>query len=655
MSRASLRQSKILPITFDGSQSFAARAEAVLGSFDVAPCWVDAFGARLREWHVRANSVRPRVLSLFSGAGGLDIGFHDAGFEVVKMIELEADFVKTLKANTGRGCYFQAGEPICLDVRSYFPAQEDIDFIIGGPPCQTFSAAGRRASGVDGTQEPKGMLFAEYARILKAIKPIGFLFENVYGMTGAEGGKSMGMVTEAFEELGYSLFVRVLDAADYGVPQHRERLIIVGLRQGEFQFPAPTHGPDSEESSSYWVAGDALRGCCSAKDGPLVINGRHGHLLHEIPPGLNYSYFTTKLGHPRPLFAWRSKFSDYLYKADPDEPVRTIKAQGGQYTGPFHWDSRKFSLSEIKRLQTFPDRYTMIGGRQRIIQQLGNSVPPQLARILGCAVIEQVFGSKLPFRLNRLLPSQQLGFRKRKRERTEAYLQSAKLSLLGVSTDGHEAPTAKFALHAGPSGQHSYEFSQARCELPYRLSATISPEEWKISVKDKSISPPDGWNLVIRDAPDGASHFPAKRILLEANALDIGSYACAWRSFEFILKKYSVRDDLVQLFGYYQYKTDFILDFQTSQVAESVPLVARFARALISWKLVGMTLHEDEICGELSANKRVVKALLTEARRHGIEVRTHGTNPQIPLQHILIPYPFPTLNSQSVKARKQLF
>lgn len=103
MSRASLRQSRILPITSDGCQSFAARAEAVLGSFDVAPCWVDAFGARLREWHVRANSVRPRVLSLFSGAGGLDIGFHDAGFEVVKMIELEADFVKTLKANTGRG------------------------------------------------------------------------------------------------------------------------------------------------------------------------------------------------------------------------------------------------------------------------------------------------------------------------------------------------------------------------------------------------------------------------------------------------------------------------------------------------------------------------------------------------------------------------
>ena len=80
------------------------------------------------------------------------------------------------------------------------------------------------------------------------------------------------------------------------------------------------------------------------------MNGRYGHLLAEVPPGLNYSFFTEKMGHPRPVFAWRSKFSDFLYKADPSEPIRTLKAQGGQYTGPFHWANRPFTIGEFKRL-----------------------------------------------------------------------------------------------------------------------------------------------------------------------------------------------------------------------------------------------------------------------------------------------------------------
>ena len=91
------------------------------------------------------------------------------------------------------------------------------------------------------------------------------------------------------------------------------------------------------------------------------------------------------MGHPNPVFAWRSKFSDFLYKADPNSPVRTIKASGGAYTGPFHWDNRFFSYKEYKRLQTFPDDYEISGNKQTAVKQIGNSVPPQLARMMALA------------------------------------------------------------------------------------------------------------------------------------------------------------------------------------------------------------------------------------------------------------------------------
>ncbi len=97
------------------------------------------------------------------------------------------------------------------------------------------------------------------------------------------------------------------------------------------------------------------------EESKLGIGGRYGSLLDSIPPGLNYSFCTEEMGHPNPIFAWRSKFSDFLYKADPNMPVRTIKASGGAYTGPFHWDNRFFTYPEYKRLQTFPDDYEISG------------------------------------------------------------------------------------------------------------------------------------------------------------------------------------------------------------------------------------------------------------------------------------------------------
>jgi site-specific DNA-cytosine methylase len=351
------------------------------------PAWPDRFGKWITEWSKNKLVAPIRTFSLFTGAGGLDIGFHQAGFHAAVMVEVDERFVATLGANCGLFGLFGNAAPRAVDVRKYKPSEiGTVDFIIGGPPCQSFSAAGRRAGGVQGTTDERGQLFLAYVDLLKGLKPRGFLFENVYGITGTNAGRDWGEIREAFSSAGYSVSYRVLDTADYGVPQHRERMFIVGLRDGSFRFPRPTHGPDSPNRLPYYAAGTAVDGAPQQQqEEPVTVNGRYGKLLTEIPPGLNYSFFTERMRHPRPLFAWRSKFSDFLYKADPARPVRTIKAQGGQYMGPFHWDNRPFSTSELKRLQTFPDDYQIIGGRAAVIHQIGNSVPPQVARIRAVA------------------------------------------------------------------------------------------------------------------------------------------------------------------------------------------------------------------------------------------------------------------------------
>jgi DNA (cytosine-5)-methyltransferase 1 len=314
--------------------------------------WPDIFGGNIRFLLSNTNYVN--TISLFSGAGGLDIGFTDAGFNIIESVELEKIFCDTLIANQNERIVNEKQNIICNDIKFYNPTNiNNVDFIIGGPPCQTFSAAGRRANGVLGITDSRGVLFTEYIRIVELLKPKGFLFENVYGIIGAEKGIPWQKITSDFKNIGYNLFYRILDAADYGVPQHRERLFIIGLLDNEFKFPYPTHGPDSVDKSNYYTAKLAIESLQSINNLNFGLNGRYGSLLDNIPPGLNYSFYTEEMGHPNPIFSWRSKFSDFLYKADPDSPVRTIKAQGGQYTGPFHWDNRRFTIDEYKRLQLF--------------------------------------------------------------------------------------------------------------------------------------------------------------------------------------------------------------------------------------------------------------------------------------------------------------
>jgi DNA (cytosine-5)-methyltransferase 1 len=187
---------------------------------------------------------------------------------------------------------------------------------------------------------------------------------------------------------------QVLNAADYGVPQLRPRLFIVGAVRGEPlpELPEPTHGGRWERRATgggevpHVTAGEALQGVDAPPEKGETVNGKWGHLLPGIPPGDNYLFYTAKRSHPDPVFEWRSRYWSFLLKLDPERPSPTIQAQPGPNVGPFHWDSRRLRVPELRRLFTFPDEFELQGTRNSKQAQLGNSVPPLLA----CRVAEQI-------------------------------------------------------------------------------------------------------------------------------------------------------------------------------------------------------------------------------------------------------------------------
>lgn len=319
-----------------------------------------------------------RVASFFAGAGGLDLGFKQAGFDIVYASDIESDCCETLKLNRGSSTSDDS-DIHCGDIRAidFNTLPDDIDLVVGGPPCQSFSASGRRAGGAAGRLDDRGNLFEAYRDIIRHLQPQAFVFENVRGILATNKGQDWAAIVAAFNELGYAVNYRLLDAADYGVPQHRERMFLVGHRLDiPFLFPRPLFGPDSLDDAPHVSPKDAFKGLKvrnSEAEGLKFEGGKYSHLLPEVPEGQNYLFFTAKRGHPNPVFAYRSRFSDFLYKAHRGYPMKTIIASPGKYTGPLHWDNRYFSISEYKAIQGFPQDYVFYGERASVVKQIGNS------------------------------------------------------------------------------------------------------------------------------------------------------------------------------------------------------------------------------------------------------------------------------------------
>ena len=211
-------------------------------------------------------------------------------------------------------------------------------------------------------------------------------------------GEALNLILDTAAELGYRTDWRVINAADFGVPQIRERLFVVGTLDGVFEWPEPTHAKHPEvglfATRLPWVtAGEVLSDLdteANASDEGHFAGGRFHDLLEQVPPGDNYLYFTDKRGHPDPSFKWRSRYWSFLLKLSPAAPSWTIQARRSNNMGPLHWRNRILRIEEIKRIQTFPDDWYLSGKVETQWRQVGNAVPPLLAEHLGRALAKAV-------------------------------------------------------------------------------------------------------------------------------------------------------------------------------------------------------------------------------------------------------------------------
>lgn len=356
-----------------------------------------------------------RAISLFSGAGGMDLGIEAAGFNVVFSVEIDPLAVATL--NTNRSRYFpNLPSLIPLDITQLEPSDvlravdtgpEEIDLLVGGPPCVAFSKSGFHLEYKRQGHDPRAGLLEHYVRFIEGIRPRAFIAENVFGLAYQnQSAVPFARFLSRLTGLGYCVSHAVLNAADFGVPQNRQRLFIIGARDGQqLSFPVPSHWGHHERRVKpihadcllpHRTAGEALAGLRAEPEVGEVVNGKYGHLLSDIPPGKNYLFYTEHEGHPAPLFRWRSRYWTFLLKLDPNRPSPTIQAQPGPYVGPFHWENRRLRVPELKRLQGFPDDYQLCGNRRQIQLQIGNSVPPRLAQAVAESVMLQLAGGERP-------------------------------------------------------------------------------------------------------------------------------------------------------------------------------------------------------------------------------------------------------------------
>jgi DNA (cytosine-5)-methyltransferase 1 len=340
-------------------------------------------------------STKGIAISLFSGAGGLDLGAERAGYEVRAAVEWDRDAASTMEKNFEhlvspviQNDILATSTGQILAAAGLKPAQRP-DLLVGGPPCTPFSKSGFWLEWKREGLDPDASLLQAYTRVLAEARPRYFVLENVYALTynNKASRPAYERLLKEIDNAGYRWRARVLNAADYGVPQSRPRLFVIGVPKNEPlpDHPGPSHGGNWERRVSgdprrpHVTTGETLADLLTDPEPGEEVNGKYGHLLPGIPPGDNYLYYTAKRHHPEPIFNWRSKYWSFLLKLDPNKPAPTIQAQPGPYVGPFHWDSRRLRTAEIKRLFTYPDEFELVGSRSSVQAQLGNSVPPLLA------------------------------------------------------------------------------------------------------------------------------------------------------------------------------------------------------------------------------------------------------------------------------------
>ena len=361
-----------------------------------------------------------KAVSLYTGVGGLDFGFEAAGFDTVVALDIDPVACRTIRLNLSwpvlEGDIDDISSEDILETAGLTPGEADI--LIGGPPCQPFSKSSYWVNGDSlRLDDPRADTLTAYLRVLRDIQPKTFLLENVYGL--AFKGKDEGLkkliqgIEQVNKETGtnYHVSWKMLNAAHYGVPQIRERVFLVGSRDGNvFSFPPATHcspediGLLNHAMEPYRVAWDAIGDLPDWPDeGSLEVGGKWADLLPTIPEGQNYLWHTNR-GGGEPLFGWRSRYWSFLLKLAKNLPSWTIQAQPGSAIGPFHWTNRKLSTQEMCRIQTFPDGLEFDCGRTDAQRLLGNAVPSLVTEVLGRAIRRQLLGDTTDLGPLKLLP-----------------------------------------------------------------------------------------------------------------------------------------------------------------------------------------------------------------------------------------------------------
>lgn len=369
-------------------------------------------------------AVRPRkpvAADIYAGCGGLSLGLRQAGFDIPYALDWDKHACETHRANA------RETEVLCDDIRSTSSASiaravgGHVDLLAGGPNCQGLSQLGLRSP-----DDPRNFMLQEFARLVSELQPTMFLIENVPGLAHRHNFPVLRGIFEWFRELGYHCGADVLLAADYGVPQLRYRFVMVGTRNPELPItlPLPSHGPGREPYVCVWDAIGDLPARTSKDSLETVayrcessnafqryarrgIKGVTNHVasqisqinlerIRHVPPGGNWKDIPAELLPPRLIKCRMTDHSTTYARLTKEHPSFTItglfgNVTSGAFTHPT--EHRSISVREAARLQSFPDSYVFHGPRHSQARQIGNAVPPLLARALGVHIRRILLGS----------------------------------------------------------------------------------------------------------------------------------------------------------------------------------------------------------------------------------------------------------------------
>lgn len=336
---------------------------------------------------------KPKIISIFSGCGGLDYGFHMEGFETIWANDFAEWACKSFADNFGNVIQ-------CKDITKIDPYTDssipNCDIVLGGFPCQDFSIIWKQP-GLNGT---RGGLFRHFAEFIDAKKPKAFVAENVKGLITANNGRAIETIIKDFENIspGYIVKPHLYNFAEYGVPQFRERILFVGIRIDtgfDFTHPKPSHGPNGK--LPFVTAGKALEGVENATSNNEHINIKEKtrKILELIPEGGNF----TDISKDDPLYV-KGMISHVYRRIKRDEPAKTIIAAGGGGTWGYHYpEPRPLTNRERARLQSFEDTFTFQGSIAEVRRQIGNAVPPVGVQALARRLMPLFTGSYKPIDL----------------------------------------------------------------------------------------------------------------------------------------------------------------------------------------------------------------------------------------------------------------